>query len=101
MPRMQPPRGYYRASEAEKILNLSSAMIRKHVENGKIRYLLPEGRKQGFYRKTDVDRLASELETFHILEEESAKTIFTTATISDIPACIALNRKLFTAKYST
>jgi hypothetical protein len=98
---MKPPKGYYTATEAEKILNISSAMIRKHVENGKIHYFLPNGRKQGFYRKSDVDRLANELEAFHILEEESATTNFTTATVADIPACIALNRKLFTAKYST
>ncbi|QBD78010.1 hypothetical protein EPA93_19215 [Ktedonosporobacter rubrisoli] len=101
MPRMQAPRGYYTMTQAEKKLNLSSAMIRKHVENGKIKYLLPEGRKQGFYSKKDVDKLAAELEAFLRLEEEAEVVNFSIATRSDIPACIALNRELFTAQHST
>ncbi len=100
MPRMKPPKGYYTLTEAESKLNLSSSMIRKYVDKGKIYYLLPEGRKHGFYLKSDVDKLANELETFFELEE-AVKTInFTVATEADIPACIALNRELFTVSNS-
>lgn len=99
MPRMKPPKGYYTLTEARKKLNLSSAMIRKHVEKGKIHYLLPEGREHGFYFKSDVDRLATELETFFNLEDEVEETtVFAHATAADIPGCVALNRELFTVK---
>lgn len=100
MPRMKPPKGYYTLTEAENKLNISSAMIRKYVDKGKIYYLLPDGRKHGFYLKNDVDKLANELETFFELEEEVKTINFTVATEGDIPACIALNRELFTVSNS-
>ena len=98
MPRMKPPKGYYTLTEAEGKLNISSSMIRKYVDKGKIHYLLPEGRKHGFYLKSDVDKLANEI-SFGL--EEEVKTVkFTVATEADIPACIALNRELFTVSNS-
>jgi hypothetical protein len=100
MPRMKPPKGYYTLKEAEGKLNISGSMIRKHVEKGKIHYLLPEGRKHGFYLKSDVDKLANELEISFDLEEEVKTIKFTVATEADIPACIALNRELFTVSNS-
>src|SRR5712692_4448140 len=86
MPRMRPPKGYYTLTEATKKLNLSSAMVRKHVEKGRISYLLPKGREHGFYLKEDVDKLASELETFLDLRETAPST-FGRATREDIPKC--------------
>lgn len=95
MPRLQPPPGYYTATEVKKILNVSDAMVRTHVEKGKIAYLVPPGRKQGFYRKKDVDRLVHEIENFFALNEEVEKAEFVIATIEDIPACVKLNREIF------
>lgn len=100
MPRMKPPKGYYTLTEAEGKLNISSSMIRKYVDKGKIHYLLPEGRKHGFYLKSDVDKLANELEISFDLEEKVKTIKFTVATEADIPACIALNRELFTVSNS-
>lgn len=96
MPRIQPPKGYYTATKTKQLLNISDAMVRIHVQKGKIAYLLPPGRKQGFYLKKDVDKLANELHAFLNLDEEAEMTEFTAATAADIPACIALNRELFT-----
>jgi hypothetical protein len=77
MPRRQPPKGYYRASEAEKILNISNAMIRTYVQKGAIKYLVPEGMKQGFYKKEDVDKLAASLNAFISIREEDEEEITT------------------------
>lgn len=90
MPRMKPPRGYYTLTEAKSKLNLSSAMIRKHVEKNRIHYLLPEGREHGFYLKEDVDRLAKELETFLEIRETAPST-FGRATREDIPKCVEVS----------
>lgn len=95
MPRIQPPRGYYTATETKQLLNISDAMVRIYVQKGKITYLLPPGRKHGFYLKKDVDKLANELHAFLHLDEEAEVTEFTAATVADIPVCIALNRELF------
>jgi hypothetical protein len=83
MPKMQPPKGYIRASEVKKILHISDAMIRIHVQKGRIKYLLPEGRKQGFYLEKDVKKLANELNIFLNLEEEEGSK-FLRATKEDL-----------------
>lgn len=101
MPRMQPPKGYIQSKQVQKILNISPAMIREYVLKGKIKHLVPEGRIHGFYLESDVRKLANELDAFLNLEEETETVTFTHATIADLPACIALNRELFTASYST
>jgi len=96
MPRYQPPKDYYTSTEVKKILNISGAMIANYVGKGQIKHVIPPGRKQGYYLKKDVDKLATELNTFFDLEEETENTDFTTATTEDLYACIALNRELFT-----
>ncbi|GCE05413.1 helix-turn-helix domain-containing protein [Dictyobacter aurantiacus] len=100
MPRYQPPKGYYTSTQVKEILNISGAMIANYVEKGKIRHVVPPGRKHGYYLKKDVDALARELETFFKLEEETEAVYFTTAQAADIPGCIKLNRELFTTSTS-
>jgi hypothetical protein len=95
MPRYQPPKNYYTATQVKKILNISGAMIANYVEKGKIKHVVPPGRTHGFYLKADVDKLANELQAFFDLEEETEATTFTHATVEDVPACIALNREIF------
>jgi hypothetical protein len=68
--KLQPPRGYITATEVKRILNISDAMVRYHVQKGRIKYLVPEGRKQGFYLKKDVDRIQNSLVAFLALDEE-------------------------------
>jgi hypothetical protein len=69
-------------------------MVRNYAKKGRIHYMVPEGREQGFYSKKDVDRLAIELNVFFEIETEISS--FAAATIAEIPACINLNRELFT-----
>jgi hypothetical protein len=95
MPRYQPPKEYYTATQVKEILNISGAMIANYVEKGKIKHIVPTGRKHGYYLKKDVDKLSNELNAFFNLEEEADKTVFTTATKTDIPECIKLNKDLF------
>lgn len=95
MPRMRPPKGFITLRETQNLLHLSSAMIRRYVDRGRIQYLLPPGRHHGFYRKSDVEKLAAELTAFLQLEEEEEPVIFRNARPADLPACIALNRQLF------
>jgi hypothetical protein len=101
MPRIQPPNNYYTSTQVKQILNISGAMIANYVEKGRIKHVVPAGRKHGFYLKEDVDKLASELQAFFDLEEETESTTFSPATIADLPDCIALNRELFKVEYGT
>jgi hypothetical protein len=94
MPRLQTPKGYYTSTEAQKILGISPAMLRVHVQKERISYLLPEGRKQGFYLKKDVDKLASELNIFlNLNEEEPSK--FVVASVEDLIEVGKIAKALF------
>lgn len=96
MPRRQPPKGYYRATEVEKLLGVSSAMVRIYVQKGEIKYLVPEGMKQGFYLKSDVDKLANKLNAFLSLKEDDKEsTRLLVASKEELSEIAAIGRGLF------
>jgi len=96
MPRRQPPKGYYRATEAEKLLGVSIAMVRVYVQKGDIAYFVPEGMKQGYYRKSDVDRLASKLNaSFDLREDDKEKTKLMAVSEREIEEVTAIGKSLF------
>jgi hypothetical protein len=84
MAKIQPPKGYITATEVKNRLNVSDAMIRYYVQKERIKYLVPPGRKQGFYLARDVDNLANELNAFLSIEEESEKVVLEPATENDL-----------------
>jgi hypothetical protein len=86
MPRIQTPTGYYTATEVTKLLNVSYAVVREYANNGRIKYVIPPGRKQGFYLKKDVDKIVNELTAFLSLNEDSENdgTTFTLASKEDL-----------------
>jgi ribosomal protein S18 acetylase RimI-like enzyme len=77
MAKIQPPKGYITATEVKSRLNISDAMIRYYVQKEKIKYLVPPGRKQGFYRERDVNNLSNELNAFLHMEDEEKATLVT------------------------
>src|SRR5690242_12084674 len=95
MPRTQPPEGYITATEAKKILNVSDSMIRVHAQKGRIKYYAPPGRKQGFYLKKDVEKLAADLNVFLDVGMEEEASHFSRASIEDLPEIIEITRQLF------
>lgn len=96
MPRLQTPPGYYTATEVKKLLNVSDAVVRSYAQKGKIRYIIPPGRKQGFYSKKDVDNLVNELTAFlNIDEEEHEELTFSAATEEDMQQIVTIGRLIF------
>jgi hypothetical protein len=62
--RGKPPEGYYTASTARKRLgNISDGMLRSYIQRGLIERTVPLGRKQGFYKREAVDKLAKEIQS--------------------------------------
>ena len=94
MPRLEAPKGYYTATEVKKILNISDAMVRVHVQKNRIKYMVPPGRKQGFYLKKDVDKLARDLHIFLELDDDGI-TQFSRATKEDHKEIIQISIDLF------
>src|SRR5436305_6189658 len=61
--RGNPPEGYYTASTVRKSLgNISDGMLRSYIQRGLIERTVPPGRKQGFYKRETVDKLAKEIQ---------------------------------------
>src|ERR1700687_166034 len=81
--RGMPPEGYYTASTTRKKLgNISDGMLRSYIQRGLIRRNIPPGRKQGFYKREDVDKLARTLDDF-LINTNKPDTEFQQATIED------------------
>ena len=95
MPRYQPPEGYITATEAKQILNVSDSMVRVHAQKGRIRYVVPPGRKQGFYLKRDVEKLARDLDLFLNIDAEVESSQFMRASVEDLPEIMEISKQLF------
>ncbi len=55
----------YTSSEARKILGgISTSTFKNLVDTGKIRKITPPNKKQGFYLREDVDKIADEMKQF-------------------------------------
>jgi hypothetical protein len=101
MPRRQPPPGYYTATEAIERLGISEGMLYNHVRNGNLHRVVPKGRKQGFYLKSEVDALASNLQRFFASgetethAEKRGGSVFQVARPEDMDGVYELASRLF------
>lgn len=69
------PPGYYTAKQAQDVLGMKASTFRYYVLRGKIQRHIPPLRKEGYYSKKEIDRLATELALFlHTETEEEAPT---------------------------
>lgn len=98
MPRKRPPEGFYTAHEAYTKLDVSEGMLYNYVRAGTLERVVPPGRKQGFYRKVQVDKLADELHGF-FGEKGAAEIVrgieFMQATPDDMEGVYEVAQSLF------
>ncbi len=86
--RGHPPTGYYTAAQAKRKLgNIGDGMLRSYVQRGKIEKFTPRERKQGFYKREDVDRLARVQDEFFD-EPDQPGPQFQQATKEDMPELV-------------
>jgi len=74
---------YYSAREAREQLGINVGAFYYLIDTGKIKKLTPPGKKQGFYSKHQIERLARE-RLRGITDEEEPGTTFRKATVDDI-----------------
>src|SRR5262249_33360771 len=87
-----PPEGYYTASVTRRKLgNISDGMLRSYIQRGLVERIVPPGRKQGFYKRDGVDKLAREIDDL----SGKTETRFLRATKDDIPECVELLIEVF------
>jgi hypothetical protein len=94
--RGKPPEGYYTATQTRRKLgNISDGMLRTYISKGLVEHFIPPGRKQGFYKRETVDKLARELESQWVGGTDDARTRFRPATLEDIEAISDIDERTF------
>lgn len=88
------PKNFYTAAEAAKKLGLPKTTFFQQVREGKIKKVVPPGQVEGYYPKTEIDKMAKARELF-ILEYASEPSTFARATEEDIKDIHALCMDLF------
>jgi helix-turn-helix protein len=98
------PSGFYTASEVMKKLGIPSSTLYEYAKVGKIKKVVPPGRKEGYYPKAEIDKMFRAKETF-ILQYAADATLFEKAQEKDIQGitdlCVELFGKYGTASYET
>jgi hypothetical protein len=90
----KPPKGFYTAGQAVKKLHMSRSSLYALVDRGQIKKITPPNKTDGFYLKSDVDRIAKAQEAF-ILQYATDTSIFSAAREDDIEGIADLNAELF------
>lgn len=80
--------GYYTAKQAQERLGLDRNHFNYYVKAGKIQRYVPPMRREGFYSKKEINRLATELELFFNTAEEEPETETRVAKPGDAPEIV-------------
>jgi hypothetical protein len=95
MPRRQAFKEYYTAGEVKKKLGITDGQLYNYVRYGHLQRIMPPGRKQGVYRRDEVDKFALELKAFLSGSDQVRRLTFTNVTESDIPDFVRLTEEIF------
>lgn len=94
MPQSKPPKNYLTAGEVKKMLGITDGMLYNFIDNGALERIIPPGRKQGVYRRNQVEQLARDLQVFINTRNESHIT-FEKATTDDLPILIEIGTSTY------
>jgi hypothetical protein len=89
---------FYTAAETKAILGITDGMLYNLVDNGALERIIPPGKKQGVYRRSQVEQLARELKVF-VATRKKITSVFARATKEDIPACASISQAIFNAHF--
>ncbi len=72
--RTNSPTGMYSAAEAAKRLRMPTTTFHTYVRGGKIKKVIPPGQKEGYYPRTEIEKLAQARELFMLLNSTEPVT---------------------------
>jgi hypothetical protein len=90
---------FYTAAQTKEILGITDGMLYNYVDNGALERIIPPGKKQGVYRRNQVDQLARELKVF-VATKKQISSSFARATQEDVPECARISDAIFNASFS-
>jgi hypothetical protein len=88
------PKNFYTATEAIERLGMKRNTFFTYVREGKIKKITPPGHKEGYYPKTEIDKMAR-IRELAILEYAAEPSTFTRATEEDLRGIHDLSVSLF------
>lgn len=94
MARMKIGEQYYTASEVKERLGITQGMFNNYIRNGSLKPIVPPGKRQGVYLRSEVDQLAREMQAFLATRNKLAST-FGKVIEKDLKATVAITRVLF------
>jgi hypothetical protein len=94
--RAKPPKGFYSASDVMRILGIGNSTLYHYVATGKIKKVVPPDRTEGYYIKSEVDKMAQAKELF-LLQYTSDSSTFRKAEEKDIQGIHDLSLSIFGA----
>jgi hypothetical protein len=98
--RANAPKGFYSASDVMKILGIGNSTLYHYVDTGKIKKVVPPDRQEGYYIKTEIDKMVRAREMF-TLQYASDESDFEKATSEDIEGIASLYVDLFGGNHTT
>lgn len=86
---------YYTAAQVKNILGITDGMLYNYVDNGALDRIIPPGKKQGVYRRNQVDQLARDLKVFIVTREKHASVFSKLTTREEILETTKLSDAIF------
>lgn len=86
---------YYTAAQVKSVLGITDGMLYNYVDNGALERVTPPGKKQGVYRREEVDRLARELQVFIVQRKKKSTKFEPVTTEEEMKECQEISQELF------
>jgi ribosomal protein S18 acetylase RimI-like enzyme len=100
MPRMKVSNQYYTAAEVKEKLDITQGELYNYVRNGTLKPIVPPGKRQGVYLRSEVDELAREKFAFMAMQNKTT-SIFSKAKGEDMKSTVEITRVLFGLRESS
>lgn len=86
---------YYTAAQTKQILGITDGMLYNYIDNGALERIIPPGKKQGVYKRSEVDQLARELQSFIIHRKTKPTEFMKVTTREEMIECQEISQALF------
>jgi hypothetical protein len=89
---------YYSAQKAQETLGMTYSALRNQVIAGNITAKTPKGKRQLYYKASNVEELARDLNVFTIHRKNRSTKFMRVKTIEEMNKCMEISRSLFGAE---
>lgn len=95
MPQAKPYKDYYTAAQVKEKLGITDGQLYNYVRYEHLERIIPPGRKQGVYKREEVDQLARELQAFMIHRKAHPTQFTRLKTREEMEKCQEISQALF------